>query len=109
VIPQEEVVTTFRRIANLEGLRGARRDLRPANWKRRDALIEQLRRAVYADDAEAHAGEDLEHLLWEVGEFRRRAEDAHSALDLMDVPRESGAGVLTLRGRLDLLRERGAR
>jgi hypothetical protein len=66
--------------------------------------LERLRLAVYGEHAARdHSDEDVEHLLWCVGEMRRQIEVAHAGLDRRDVPRGGFGQTFTLRGRIDHL------
>ena len=67
-------------------------------------LIEQLRLAVAGPyDVEAN-DDDIETLLWRVGEMRRQLEAAHNGLDSAMVPRRVKGGALTVAGRIERLR-----
>lgn len=65
-------------------------------------MIERLRLAIYGEhEALDHANEELDDLLWKVGEMRRGIESAHAKLDLMGAPKQTDAETLTLAGRLE--------
>lgn len=64
-----------------------------------EGLTKDLRTAVGGDD-----GDDFDTLIWRVVELRRRTEDAHNALDMLDVPRELPNGADTLHARIEALR-----
>lgn len=49
----------------------------------------------------------IENLLWEVGDLRRRSEQAHSKLDTLGAPRYKSGGQLTIVGRLNELQDEG--
>lgn len=66
--------------------------------------LERLRLAVYGEyEARDHLDEDIDHLLWRVGEMRRQIEVAHDGLDRRTVPRGGFGQTFTLRGRIDHL------
>lgn len=60
-----------------------------------------LIRALYGPTADSE--ENVETLLWRVGEMRRQIEAAHERLDLLGAPREltPGGTKFTVAGRLE--------
>lgn len=65
------------------------------------------RLALSAAGPGVDADADLDHLIWQFGEYRRQIDAAHSKLDTIGLPKAQDDSRLTLAGRLQAAIDQG--